>query len=265
MMKDKELMIFPIISGAMSILLFAAIMAPGFYASGITSNEPNSGWVVAICFIIYYFLGTFVVVFFNTGLIACAQIRLSGGDPRFRDGIAYALKHVGRIALWALITATVGYILRAIRERGGLIGSIVAGIVGIAWNLITFFVIPVIIFENLGVIESIKRSASLFRKTWGENMVLRFSLALMFGLLGLVGLIPIGVAVATKSAVVIAIVVGVVFLFWVILAIIGYSLNGIFATALYDYASTGIVPTAYSPEVIQNAFTPRRGFLGGYR
>jgi len=108
-------------------------------------------------------------------------------------------------------------------------------------------VIPVIIFEGLGAIDSIKRSTSLFKKTWGENMVLRFSIAFIFFFLGLVGIIPIVLAALTKTAVVIIPVVGLVILYWVTLAIIAAALNGIFATALYDFAVTGQAPPDLQP------------------
>ena len=90
---------------------------------------------------------------------------------RSRDGLALARQHIGKIFVWALITATVGMILRAIQERSGIVGRIVIGIVGIAWSVLTFFVVPVLLYEPVGVGESIKRSASIFRQRWGEQFI----------------------------------------------------------------------------------------------
>src|SRR4030042_7139214 len=118
------------------------------------------------------------------------------------------------------LSATVGIILQAIRERAGILGRIAAGIFGMAWNLLTFFVIPVMIFENLGVTTSVKKSAQLFKKTWGENVVLRFSVGLVLFLFGLVGIIPIVLAVLTGTALVIIPVVAVVVIYWVGLSIL---------------------------------------------
>lgn len=253
--KDKELVLFPIISSLVMLLLTATFFIPVFFISGIRNGEFDSANpLYYVLLFIFYLVGYFVVVFFNTGLIACAQIRLSGGDPTFSDGMRYAAANLGKIAGWALISATVGMILQAIRERGGIIGKIAAGIFGLAWNLLTFFVIPVMIFEQLGVIQSIKKSAELFKRTWGENVVLRFSLGLVMFLFGLVGVVPIILAAVTKSAVVIAVVGAVVLLYWFALGIIGSALNGIFSTALYNYATTGTVPAPFSPEVIAGAF-----------
>ena len=252
--QDKHLVVFPIISGIFTIILFALLMVPAYFITGASGGEIENAYLFYVFFFVYYFAASFVVIFFNTGLIACVQIRLSGGEPSFSDGIQYATDNIGKIFAWAMITASVGMILRMIRERAGILGAIFATIIGIAWNLITFFVIPVIIFEGSGAIESIRRSASLFRKTWGENMVIRFSVGFIFGLLALIGIIPVSLAVLTGSAPVIIFVVSVVVLYWLVLAIISAALNGIFATALYDFAVTGQVPRVFSPQVIQGAF-----------
>ena len=261
--QDKELVLFPIISGIITILITASFMLPlAFFVGNDNGGFRMNPFYYVVIFVLYL-VSYFVVIFFNTGLIACAHIRLNGGNPRFSDGLNFAFNNLGQIFGWALISATVGLILRIIRERGGIFGAIAAGLVGIAWNLITFFVIPVMIFENIGVINSIKRSSSLFKKTWGENVVLRFSIGLIIGLLALVGILPLALAIATKSAVVIILVAAVVVAYWMVLGVISASLNGIFAAALYNYATTGTVPSAFSPQVIAGAFEPKakRGFF----
>jgi len=217
-----------------------------------------------VFFFIFYFIGSFVVIFFNTGLIACAQECLRGGDPTFSYGLGVAWEHLGRITVWALISATVGMVLKMIRERGGILGLIVASIVDVAWNLLTYFVIPVLIFQGFGVIDSIKESAKIFKRTWGENMIARFGLGLIFFVLSLAGIVPIVLSVFTKSAPVIIGVVALVLMYWTVLAVLSSSLNGILATALYDYAITGQVPEAFPQQAIVGAFQPKtkRGFLG---
>jgi len=261
--QDKELVLFPIISGIVMLILTASFIVPIVLLTGIKDGEVQNNVLYYVFFFIFYLIGYFVVIFFNTGLIACVQIRLSGGDPKFSDGMQYAVGNLGKIAGWALISATVGMVLQFIRERAGILGRIAAGLFGMAWNLITFFVIPVMIFQNAGVIDSIKQSAALFKKTWGENVVLRFSLGLILFLAGLVGIVPIVLAAMTKSVAVIVAVGAVVMLYWFALGIIGAALNGIFATALYNYAMTGTVPAAFSPTVIAGAFEQKtsKGFF----
>jgi hypothetical protein len=252
--QHKSLIAFPIISGITTIVLIAALIVPAYFLTGASNHQINNPALFYIFFFIFYFIGSFIVIFFNTGLIACSQQALRGEQPDFGYGMSVAKKNLGKIAVWALVSATVGMILRMIRERMGIFGAILAGVIGFAWNLIVFFVIPVFVFQGFGVINSIKESASLFKRTWGENMVARFSLGLIFMMLGLVGIIPIILAVFTKNAVVIIGVVGLVLVYWTILAVLSAALSGILATALYDFAITGQVPPAYSHNAIAGAF-----------
>ncbi len=99
------------------------------------------------------------------------MIRLRGGDPTVDDGFRIALKHVGPILGYAFVAATVGMILRWLSERSGTLGRIVVSLVGIAWNVTTYLTVPVLVMEEVGPIEAIKRSASLLKKSWGEQIV----------------------------------------------------------------------------------------------
>jgi len=253
----KELAIFPVISGIAAIILLGAIMAPAVFLSGLAGGNFDNQWVFYAFLFIFYFLMSFVVIFMNTGLIACAQVSLQGGDPSISDGFSVALQNIGKIAAWALINATVGMVLRMVRERLGIIGNLLAGVLAVAWNLITFFVVPIIIFQGHGAIDSIKESASMFKRIWGENVVARFSIGIIFFLLALLGAVPIALAVLTREAAVIIPVAAVVLLYWVALGIVSATLTGILATALYDYATTGQVPSAFTPETITGAFAPK--------
>ncbi len=250
--KDKEIMLFPLISAIVTVLLFLSFMIPIFFVTDI--EKTLSGGYYYVVLFIYYIISYFIVIFFNTGLITCAYIRLNGGDPTFRDGFNNAKKHIGKIFVWALISATVGLVLRIISDRSETLGKIVVAIIGIAWSLVTFFVIPVMVFENISVIGSIKKSGHLFRKTWGENVIGQFSIGLIFFILGIIGIIPLILSLYTASLIIIIAVFALVVIYWVFLGIISSSLDGIFVTALYIYANTGKVPSAYSAEVVKGAF-----------
>jgi hypothetical protein len=252
--KDKEIMLFPIISGAVGIVLFA-FMAISYFSLGLLGDAGN---ILSYPLLFLYYLASyFIVIFFNTGLVTCANIRMNGGDPKFSDGINNALKHVGKIFVWALISATVGIILRKLSERSGLLGRLVLGLIGMAWSLLTFFVIPVMIFENISVTDSIRKSGALFRKTWGENVVGQFSMGFFFFLLGIPGIIAMIIAflfLFSGNAILGALMFGGAILYLLMLGIISSSLNGIFTTALYNYASNGAVPQGFSAETIKGAW-----------
>jgi hypothetical protein len=253
--QDKELLVFPVISGIAVIIIIASFILPLLFTGILGSTIGIVGWLILL--FVFYFVSYFVVIFFNTALIAAAHIRLSGGNPTISDGLSQASRHVSQIVAWALISATIGIILSAIRNRGGAAGSLASGILGTAWSLLTFFVIPVIVFEGKGVIEAIRESMSLFRRTWGENIVGSIGLSLVILPAVLLFFIVIFAGVSGS-----AYVIPLAALFVIVLGLTGvlYSaLRGIFVAALYQYARTGSVPKAFTPDLVAGAFRPKGG------
>ena len=164
------------------------------------------------------------------------------------------MKNLHKILVWALISATVGVILSAIRDQNNVVGQIISSLLGTAWALLTYFVIPVMIIEEKGVIDSIKDSASLFKKTWGETVVGQGGIMIVFAIIAIIGLIQVFLSFLSGNTALIIAVVGLYLLLIVILAVIGSALQGVFNTALYLYAKTGIVPSAYNSDQIAHAF-----------
>lgn len=268
--QHKQLVTFPIISGIVMVVLVALLLIPASLFIGAfhhtatattasTSTTNTTGYLIFyLVFFVVYFIGSFVVIFFNTGLIACAQQCLRGEDPDFAYGWDIAKKNVGKIARWALMSATIGLILKGIREKAGPLGAIVGSLLGFAWNMIVLFVIPVMIFQGFGVFDSMKESASLFKRKWGETLISNVSIGFVFGILALVGILAIALAVFTRNIPVILVVSSIALLYWIFLAILHATRNGILATALYDYAITNQVPQGYDPERFAGAFQPKQ-------
>jgi len=269
--KDKEIMLFPIVSGILVVIAFISLFVPIAAFSFLSGSDLSSPLFYGLLFV-YYVITSFIVIFFNTGLITCAHMRLNGKDPTFKHGIKNAWKHVGNIFVWSLISATVGLILRMIVDRienserlgpfGKIVGMIFVSLLGMAWSFLTFFVIPVMIFENKKVFASIKQSGSLFKKTWGENVLGQFSIGLIFGLLFLAGAGAVFLAFLSGSLPVLMVVGALALLYFILLAILSTSLNGIFVAAMYSYAKSGKVPSAYSPELVKGAFRSRKQRVG---
>lgn len=236
--KDKEILLFPLLSGIMTILILASFFVGVFFTSGFTDANQ---WMFYVFFLIFYFVSFFISIFFNAAVIGCATIRMNGGDPVFADGIRTAMNNIKQILFWALFAATVGLILRAIQERVGFIGKIVVGALGAAFTIATYFVVPVLIYEKLGPWGSLKRSVSILKNTWGEALVGNLGLGAIFFLLGLLGLVPIIVGVAFMSVwpIVVGIVIAVVY--WLILGLVFSAAQSVLVAALYRYATTGKV------------------------
>ena len=118
-------------------------------------------------------------MFFNSALVACALIRFRGGDPTVADGFRAACSRLPQIAAWALVSATVGFALKAAERRSKRGGQIVAAILGVVWSVATFFVVPVLVIENLGPLAALKRSTKIIQDQWGESFVADLGIGLV--------------------------------------------------------------------------------------
>jgi hypothetical protein len=247
--KDKEILLFPLLSGIITILILASFFIGVFFTSGF--GNANS-WTFYVFFFVFYFVTFFISIFFNAAVIGCATIRMNGGDPVFSDGIKTAMDNIKQILFWALFAATIGLILRAIQEKVGFIGKIVVGALGAAFTIATYFVVPVLIYEKLGPWGSLKRSVSILKNTWGEALVGNLGLGIVFFLLGLLGLVPIIVGVLFMSLwpVVIGIVIAVVY--WLILGLVFSAAQSVLVAALYRYATTGKVSEDFAGLSFEN-------------
>ena len=249
---DKELMLLPVMSAICSILVSASFFIPLLVVPQAFEEGPSKP-VVYVGLFLFYLVNYFVVIFFNTALISAATTRLKGGDPTLKDGLAFAWENVGRILQWAAVAATVGMILRTIEERVGWLGKIIISILGAAWSVATYFVIPVMVYEKLGPIDAVKQSAAMFRKTWGERVVSSVSFGLVFFVLAIPAFLAIFVGLSLGTAMfVVTLILAVVYL--LTLAVISAALNGIFVAALYQYVHTGEVTGPFTSQMLGSAW-----------
>ena len=264
--KDKQLVFFPLISGFAFILILIAFIVPWVSFGILGANGISNPYAFYPTLFLFYLISYAVAIFFNTGLITCAHNRLTGGDPSIRDGWKNAVRHIRPIIVWALISATVGLVLQIIADRAGVAGEVIRGIVGGLWSLVTFFVIPVLVFEEKGVADAVKESWGLFKRTWGENVIGQISLALPFVAIGaLVIVAAVGVAFVGNPSLTVAALVGAIILI-AVLGIVYTALHGIFVATLYVYAQSGQVPSGFQRGLVEGAFAPKKpkkGVIGG--
>lgn len=263
---DKSLLMFPLASSICCLIVAASFLIPiiaAMMAAGDVAEQGHrmtaGGYVLMFLF---YLAQYFVIIFFNTALAGAALARLRGEDASFGDGMAIARSRIVSIFGYALIAATVGLVLRALQERLGLIGRLVAGFLGLAWTVATFLVVPVLASQDVGPTEAISRSVELLKRTWGENIIGNAGIGVVFGLLMFVAVllsaVLVGGAFATQSvaAIVAAIVIVVVGL--TMLGLIQASLQGIYAAALYRYAEDGEVGQGFDQAMLEQAFKPKK-------
>jgi hypothetical protein len=258
---DKALLLFPVISTVLSILVVVTFAVPVILAGVLTSGGGDAGGASLIGYagvLLFYVVQYFVIFFCNTALVGAAMIRLRGGDPTVADGFRIAASRAADILGYALISATVGMVLRALSERSGLLGRLVVSGIGLAWNLATFLVVPVLVVEDVGPIEAIRKSASYLKRTWGEQIVGNIGMGLVFALISLgtlaAGVVLVVAAAATESAFLIIFVAVCLLMALVAIALISSALSGVYAAAVYRYAAEGQAGGFFTPAMVRSAF-----------
>jgi hypothetical protein len=258
---DRELLLFPVFSAVLSLLVVFTFAVPVLLSGAVvpaTEGELSIGTEGYLVAFLFYVAQYFVIFFCNTALVGAAMIRLRGGDPTVEDGFRIAAARSRDILGYAIIAATVGMVLRALSERSGLLGRLVVSSVGLAWNLATYLVVPVLVVEDVGPIEAVRQSAAYLKRTWGEQVAGNVGMGLVFGLISLVP-IAVGVLVfaaaveLNSSALAVSAVVGVA-LALLAIGLVSSALGGIYAAAVYRYAAEGETGTFFAPALVEGAF-----------
>jgi Family of unknown function (DUF6159) len=257
--QDKELMMFPLFSSIAAILVAASFLAPLLFSGAFDRMDNGEADPALYVYgFVFYLVQYFVMFFFNAALVGAAMIRLEGGDPTVADGLRIARSKWMSILGYAAIAATIGLILRAIEERAGFIGKWIAGLLGAAFTVATFLTVPILVSRDIGPIDAVKNSASLLKETWGENIIGNAGLGLFFTLLYF-GLLVLGAGaaylVAPLESYAVFATVGTLFLFaFIALALVHAALQGVYAAALYRYASNGAGGDAFDNTLLNDAF-----------
>lgn len=266
--KDKELLLFPLIGGIFSILFIIAMIFPTIITSFI-QGEGQAFMALEYVVLFVTYLGlAFIATFFNVCVVYTTKKRFAGGNATFGESIQFAFSKIHLILAWSLVSATVGIILRLIdhlAERlgwaGKLIVNIITGILGMVWSIITIFVVPSMVYHDLGPIAAIKKSAATFKKTWGESLIRAFGMGFIEMILIIAGIILGFILVLVTIPLGIVFILGAVSLmaiYFLTVILIFRVANSVFNTALFVYADTGKIPSGYSKEVMHNAFSPKQ-------
>ncbi|MDT5140922.1 MAG: hypothetical protein QOI79_246 [Mycobacterium sp.] len=259
---DASLALFPILSTIFATLAMVSIWAPTLITRGVFDHQTveRNDPVVYAAGVASAYVSTFIALFFNVALAACAARSMRGEDTKVREGLAAAARRIGPILGWTVVSTTFGLLLRAFENRVPLLGKIAAGIAGAAWGIATFFVVPVIALEGTGPLKSLQHSAAIIKARWGEGatgaatigfVTVGFSFAIAsVAIVGVVMLLEGGQALLGYAVLAIA----VVLMFGA--AVVSATLSQVFRVAVYDYALSGQTPGGFAGQQLQAAFQP---------
>lgn len=244
---DKEILALPLMA---AVLMVIAVVGLGYGALGVLGG---AGALQYVALFGIYVVVYFIAIFFNAAVIEMATIRFNGGDPVLKDGLKKSWSKAGRILQWAIVAATVGLIFRILRDQAkdNFLAQILIGLVEGAWNIVTFFAVPMAVYRDVGPIQAIKGSTSLVKRTFGESVAGIVSTGLIFFVLGLAGLIPLAIAFFLVPALFVPMLVLAV-LYWIILGAVNSAIDGILVAALYKYANEGTLPKAFTDQGVRS-------------
>lgn len=254
--QDRELLWLPVLSMLTILAIVAAAAVVGFVTGSFDADggAESLGGSALVLGLVFAFVATATVVFFEGALVAGAHERMTGGDPTVRSAMSKAASRLPSLLGWALITMTVGLVLRFLRERLGWLGQMLTFLAEAAWGVATYLVVPAIIIDDFRSFAGVKQSMSLVKRTWGENLISQAG----FGLLGFVLALPVVLVAVLIAALVpgVGTVVGIVVGVAGVLAIsvvIG-ALGQYFKTALYEYATDGVAHGGYDIDQMRASF-----------
>jgi len=262
--QDKELLLFPVLSGLAVVAVSASFFGVGLLTGlqeAFEGGDVAFDGIGTVVGILYYMVLYTVIFFFNAALVGAAMIRLNGGDPTVADGFRIATDKIGPIIGYAALAASVGMLVRAISERSQWLGRMVAGLIGTAWTLSTFLVVPILVTKDVDPWTAVKESATLFKQTWGEQVAGNASIGLVFLpvylLVFILGIV--GIAAAASVSPILAVAIGCSMVGAILfVALINSALSTVYQAALYQFATTGEVPMGFDSRTISEAFVSKR-------
>src|SRR5215207_1479504 len=253
--ENKQLVLFPILSGISLMLILGSFVTVLLAAAGWDPDQMPEfeGTSNILLLFLYYLVNYFIVVFFNTALVHCTRLYFRGEEVTIEKGLRFSLSRVGSIFAWAMFAATVGTILRLLEENAGWLGKIIISLLGVVWSIATFFVVPVIAYENVGPLDAFKRSSQLMREKWGESLGAAFS----FGLVQLIAVLVVGLSLFLIGSLIHMIAGIVLALLGVLLvsAVISAA-QTIFISAVY-HNITGDPVRHFDQQMIDNLFVKK--------
>jgi ABC-type multidrug transport system fused ATPase/permease subunit len=229
------------------------------FANGLTggSHVIFQHWWITLLFAVSYFTSMFLGTFGNVAFYHEIMQALNGNAVSIRRGFQFAAMRWRAVLLWSLFAGLIGYIIRAIEQRVGIFGKLIAGLIGFTWSLASIFIIPTLVrdMETTNPLQLLRHSAGTLNRTWGELVVGFVGMEAIF----IFYTMPIVLAIVfisgfTHHAMSPLLILCVTFLMFFPLSWICQVVNSVYRCALYVYATEGVVPDSFDKELLDSAW-----------
>ncbi|WP_247731463.1 DUF6159 family protein [Halovivax limisalsi] len=233
---NPGLAVFPLVSGITGFAFLALFLGVTFGVVGVSAQGP-----ALVLLGLTYLTLTFVSSFFAAGLVHETREVLAGKEPSLGRGIEAAKAVWKPLLIWSFISATVGVLINAIENSDSRVARLVGTLFGAAWTLLTFFVVPVIVFEDTTTTGMFKESSHTFKELWGETPISLVAVQLV-GLVIALPFVLLGIALSGISPILTA---GAILTGALLAFLVSQTLQGVIKTTLYLYATEGVRPDEF--------------------
>jgi hypothetical protein len=278
---NRELLLFPIVTAILMIVIFLFFLAPvallptGYSITQVEHWQQVGNWIVessgdserphfstpALAYLVFLYLGSmFLATFFNVAFYNEILAALSGEAVSLGRGFRFAMTRLKAILMWSLLAGVVGLVIKALEERLGLIGRIVVRLIGVAWSVASVFAVPIIVRDEdaTNPVQTLKKSAEILRRTWGEALIGYVGVSFASGLIVLASLMLLVLAGIVSFALNTGWIIGIAAVLWLV-GVIAFAyltsvMSQVYKGALYLYASEGIVAAPYNADMFNSAW-----------
>lgn len=261
--EDKQLLLLPIASSLCLMALTATIVVPAAVGSltGVPApeevREPTSLPYVGL--FLFYVTAYAIGIYFNAALACCVLRKLEGRSSSIMDGFRDATACLPQILGWAVVATTFGLLLKMVERRSGFIGRLIVKVVGVAWSVATFLVVPILVAERKWPLDAVRESVQLLRKTWGDNLLAGLGFGLLYFLWAIPGLFAflVGFGMIASHPMIALIIMVLAILYFPLLGLVLSTMSTIFDVVLYRFAQHGALASGFSRDLLETSFVTR--------
>jgi hypothetical protein len=289
--KNKQLLVFPIVIFALTIVIVLFFIAPvafqptghgytqaqhwkavgqSIFSEGAvtepgqpgTRTSFSQGALIYAAFL--YFVSMFCATFFNVAFYHEILAALTGEAVSISRGLKFACTKLKAILMWTLFAGLVGLIIKMLEQKLDFVGRIIARLIGLAWSIAAIFVIPILVRDEqtANPVSVLRKSAGILKRTWGEALIGYAGLTFGNLLVLFASIFILGGAVFASVALNNFWIIAITGVFW-LLAIFAFAYltsvaSQIYKGALYLYAAEGTIPAPYNQEMLDMAWKVKK-------
>ena len=239
---------FPVLSALSLVVFFVGgvlALAAVVVAGGVAEGEVLEGYWWLGTLAVGYFVAAVLSTYFNAGLVNETTRALRGETPSVRSGLAAGWRVRRKVLVWGVVGSAFGVVIELLETSNNRFAWVVSTLLQGSWAVLTFFVVPVMLFTDTGVRGMFEESARTFRDVWGESLTASLGVDLLsaLGFLAVVAAVLLaGVALPASAGALFGVVLAVGLLLLVALLVVRAAAHAVGKAALYEYATTGTVP-----------------------